>query len=298
VPSGGAYPKLASSKEHEMTRFVRLIGSVSLACALFTGGAARGDEPPAALAEERAPDPPAVTDAARLAESYFDETERFDAFLTYEARRGPARALFTVARRWRGGLAELLFDIREPVSFGKWAALLTQTRGGSDDLFVYVDKTGSVLDRSVRRLSASQLERHAFFSLVALGDYRPLARGEVTYEMGPDERLNSAPCHVVIARPPRRYLGYDHLELVFAADSKLLVETRIFSSDREVRRLSISPADYEDFGGRLLPKKRIARGWADDGETEILLVRAVETADLPDELFSHLNLRVQHFPEF
>ncbi len=280
-----------------MSRFVRLIGSVSLACALFAG-AARGEEPPAALAEERAPDPPAMTEPSALADAYFDEAERFDALLTYEVSRGPASALFTIARRWREGRAELLFDIRKPVSFEKWAALLRQNRGGSDDLFVYIDKTGSLLDRSVRRLSASQLERHAFFSLVALGDYRPLARGEVTYEMGPDERLNSVPCHVVIARPSRRYIGYDHLELVFDASSKLLLETRVFASGREVRRLSASPSDFEDFGGRRLPKKRIARGWADDGETEIVLVRAVETADLPDELFSHLNLRVQHFPEF
>ena len=80
-------------------------------------------------------DPP--DDPTALAEAYFDETERFDALLSFESRRGPASMVFTLARRFRGGLAELLFDIREPTAFRKWALLARQTRAGSDDLFAY-----------------------------------------------------------------------------------------------------------------------------------------------------------------
>jgi hypothetical protein len=285
---------LATSKEHEMSRVVRLIGSMLCACALAFPTAARADGPPAAVAGDTLATP-AIADPTALAEGYFDETERFDAFLTYEVLRGPARALFTIARRWRDGLAELLFDVREPASFDKWAMLMRETRGGSDDLFLYA---GSATDGKVRRLASSQIEREAVFELIALGDYRPTARGELSYEFGPDEVVDTVPCHVVVARSAESNLGFDRLELVFSSDANLLLQSRFFRRDKEVRRLSTTPADYQDFGGRRLPMRRIARRWADGGETEIVLRRVVEIADLPDGLFSHLNLRVQHFPQF
>jgi Outer membrane lipoprotein-sorting protein len=273
---------------------VRLIGTLLVACAFTLAEVSRADEPTSSPARDALPAPTSF-DPAAVAEAYFDETERFDAFLTYEVRRGPARALFTIARRWRDGLAELLFDVREPASFDKWAALMRQNRGGSDDLFLYA---GDATDGKVRRLASSQIERQALFELLALGDYRPTPRGELAYEAGPDERLNTVPCHVVIARAPNSYLGFDRIELVFAADSGLLLATRFIRGDTEVRRLSTTPADYRDVGGRRIPFRWVADRWADDGETEIVLQRIVETPSLPDGLFSHLNLRVQHFPQF
>jgi hypothetical protein len=277
-----------------MSGFVRLIGSISFACALAVSGAARAGEPPAAIAPDAAP-PPASTDLGARAEAYFDETERFDALLTYEVTRGPARVLFTIARRWRDGLAEQLFDIREPASFDKWAMLMHENRGGSDDLFLYA---GYATDGKVRRLASSQIERQAIFELLAIGDYRPTPRGELTYEAGPDEEVDSVPCHVLIARSAESNLGFDRLELVFTEDTNLLLQSRFIRRDKEVRRLSTTPADYKEVGGRRLPMRRVASRWADGGETEIVLQRVIETGDLPDGLFSHLNLRMQHFPQF
>lgn len=277
--------------------FARLIATSTCACALLLGVAAqtaRGEETPAALGTDALPSPPAF-DATALAESYFDESERFDALLTYEAKRGPAAVLFTIARRWRDGLAELLFDIREPSAYDKWALLMQQNRGGSDDLFLY---GGYATDGKVRRLASSQIERQAIFELLAVGDYRPTARGELSYEAGPDEVVDSVPCHVVIARAPSPVLGFDKLELVFAAEQKLLLQSRYFRRDKEVRRLTTTLKDYQDTAGRRLAMRWVATRWADGGETEITLKRVVETADLPDGLFSHLNLRVQHFPHF
>ncbi|HTO07490.1 MAG TPA: outer membrane lipoprotein-sorting protein [Myxococcota bacterium] len=281
-----------------MTPFVRLIGASLFGC-VFAAAAphtARAEEPPpAAIAPDALPLPPEKFDPAALAESYFDESERFDAFLTYEVKRGPAGALFTIARRWRDGLAELLFDIREPASFDKWAMLMHQNRGASDDLFLYA---GYATDLKVRRLAASQIERQALFELIALGDYRPTVRGELSYEAAPDETVDAVPCHVVIARTPASYLGFDRLELVFAAEQKLLLMQRFFRGSKEVRRLSTTLADYQDIGGRRLAMRWTARRWADGGQTEIVLKRVVETPDLPDRLFSHLNLKEQRFPEF
>ena len=240
-------------------------------------------------------EPSAVVDASALPEAFFDETERFDALFTYEVRRGPARAMLNTARRWRAGVAELLFDVREPASFDKWAMLLRETRGGSDDLFAYA---GDDTDRRVVRLASQHIERQALFELFSLGDYRPTPRGELSYEPAPDAEAGTVPCKVVIARTQHAYLGFDEVELFFATDSGLLLESRFIRDGHEVRRLSTTPGDYRDIGGHRLPFRRVARRWADGGETEIVLQHAIETPGLPDELFTDLNLRLRHFPQF
>jgi hypothetical protein len=234
-------------------------------------------------------------DATELAEAYFDESERFDAFVTYEVRKGPIRALFTLARRWHDGLAELLFDVREPTSFRKWALLARQTRGGSDDLFAYL---GESTGRRVRRFSAPDLERQAIYSVFALGDFRPFARGELRYEAAPDTVVAGTPCRVVIGHPVEGALGFDRIELAFAADSGLLLESGYFRGAKLVRQISIPLDGYQVVDGRRLPMRRIARSWPDSGETELVMQRVLETPDLPDELFSHRNLVAQRFPDF
>ena len=276
-----------------MAHSVRLIGSAVLSLTIASFAMA-DDGAPAGAGDDAVPEP-AVSDASALPEAYFDEAERFDALLTYEVRRGPARAVFNVARRWRAGLAELLFDVREPPSFDKWAMLLRQTRHGSDDLFLYA---GDATDRRVVRLASQHLERQALFELFSLGDYRPTPRGELSYEHAPDDAVAAVPCKVVIARTPHSYLGFDEVVLLFAAETGLLLESRFIRDGREVRRLSTTPADYRDIGGHRLPFHRVARRWGDGGETEIVLQHALETPDLPDEMFTDLNLRLRHFPQF
>jgi len=234
-------------------------------------------------------------DPAALAEAYFDESERFDAFVTYENRRGPVRVLFTVARRWQDGLAELLFDVREPTAFRKWALLARQTRGGSDDLFAYL---GESTGRRVRRFSAPDFERQAVFSMFALGDFRPFAKGELSYQAAPDANVTGTQCRVVIARPARDTLGFDRVELAFATETGLLLESRFFRGEQEVRRISIPPDAYQVHDGRRLPMRRIAHSYADNGETELVTKSVLATPNLPDELFSHRNLVAQHFPNF
>lgn len=234
-------------------------------------------------------------DPAALAEAYFDESERFDAFVTYENRRGPLHVLFTVARRWRDGLAELLFDVREPTSFRKWALLARQTRGGSDDLFAYLGESTS---RRVRRFSAPDLERQAVYSVFSIGDFRPFAPGELAYEAAPDTSVAGTSCRVVIGRAAEGALGFDHVELAFAADTGLLLESRYVRDGREFRRITIPPDAYEVHDGRRLPMRRTARSFPDSGETELVIKSVLATPDLPDELFSHKNLMAQRFPDF
>jgi outer membrane lipoprotein-sorting protein len=283
-----------------MRRLVRL-GVSALSCcafALVVAVASRADEPAAPQSEQLAAGVTPNTlafDPTELAESYFEQSERFDALLTYEVKRGPAGALFSIARHWDDGLAKLLFYVREPESFEKWAMLMLENHGGSDDLFFYAgDDTG----RRVRRLASSQLERQAIFELIALGDYRPTARGELSYAAGVDETIDDVLCHVVVARTPQPVLGFDELQLVFAAKERLLLQSRFYRSDKEVRRLTTTLADYQDVGAHKLAMRWTARRWADGGETEIVLRHVVETAELPDGLFSQRKLSTQHFPEF
>lgn len=234
-------------------------------------------------------------DPEALAEAYFEQSERFDAFLSYENRRGPIRMVFSVARRWRDGLAELLFDVREPTAFRKVALLARQTRGGGDDLFAFL---GEQTGRRVRRLSAPNLEREAAFSVFAIGDFRPTAKGELLYESAPDSEVAGTKCRIVIARPAHEGLGFDRVVLAFALDTGLLLESRYFRGEREFRRISIAPDAYAEHDGRRLPMRRRAQSWADSGETEIVLKSVLVTSGLPDELFSQRNLIAQRFPDF
>ena len=245
---------------------------------------------PAARVSATPPDDPGA-----LAEAYFDETEHFDALLTFESRRGPASVNTMLARRFRGGLAELLFDIREPTAFRKWALLARQTRGGSDDLFAYfAEATG----RRVRRISAAHLERQAAFSLFAIGDFRPPAPGELAYESAGELTVAGRPIRVVIGRPTHGALGFDRVELRFDAATGLLLESRYLRGEQEFRRISIALEAYEEHDGRRLPMRRSVRSWGDDGVTELLLLRVLPTPELPDALFSHRNLVAQRFPDF
>jgi hypothetical protein len=236
----------------------------------------------------------ARVDPAQLAEAYFDETERFDALLTYETIRGPIKVVFTLSRRWRDGEAELLFDVREPERYDDWALLVRQNRGASDDLFAYL---GSSTGRRVRRLAATHLEREAFYSMLALADFRPTALGELTYLAGPERIVADTPCHTVIGVPKHKALGFSRVELAFATDTGLLLESRYFRGEQEFRRLSAGPKDYTEFDGRRLATRRIAHSYADSGQVELVLRNVLPTSDLPDELFSHRNLLVQRFPD-
>jgi len=268
-----------ADRSSSMSAFARL--AICAALTLATALPARGEIP---------------TDPTELAEAYFDETERFDALTTYESRRGPLHLLFSLSRRWRDGLAELLFDVREPQAYGHFALLARQTRAGSDDLFAYL---GEYTDRKVRRLSAPDLEREAIFNLFALGDFRPFALGELRYEAAPDASVAGTPCRVVVGWPTTGdTLGFDRIEFAFAADTGLLLESRFFRGQREFRRITIAPEDYAEHDGRRLPMRRTAHSWGDAGQTELVMKSVLPTPDLPDELFSHRNLLVQRFPEF
>jgi hypothetical protein len=245
---------------------------------------------PAARAVSADPDP------ARLAEAYFDEAERFDALLTYETSRGgPIKVVFSISRRWRDGEAELLFDVREPDRFDDWAVLVRQNRDAADDLFAYL---GGDSGRRVRRLPAAYVEREAVYQLLALADFRPTARGELLYSAAPDQVVSATPCHTVIGVPSHGVQGFDRVEMAFAADTGLLLESRYFRGEKEFRRISIAPEDYKEFDGRRLPVRRTAHSYADSGTTELVLKNVLPTSDLPDELFSHRNLIAQRFPDF
>jgi hypothetical protein len=233
-----------------------------------TGESRHGPAAPQPAASAAPAFDPATADARRSPRRT-DEAQRFDAFLTYEVTRAPTPRPTATPPEQPAPAPEIPEERALPLSALKgWAALVRQTRGGSDDLFFYVDRTGASTDRRIRRIPSPMLERHAFFDMLAIGDYRPTSRGELHYADGPDELQGEVPCRVVVATTPAPYLGFDRLELVFTKASGLLLEERCyFLGAHVIRRLTSKPEDFRDVDGRRLAFHRTARTWPDDGPT-------------------------------
>ncbi|MFQ5515192.1 MAG: outer membrane lipoprotein-sorting protein [Myxococcota bacterium] len=235
----------------------------------------------------------ASVDPRALAEDYFRQLHGFDALEAYVSRRGRARTAFGLARRWSAGRAELLIDIQTPRSFRKWALLLRHNLRRSDDLFVYVPQW-----RRVRRLTALQIEAEVIFQLLPLGDLRPIAPGELEYRLLGEASVEGRSCQLVEGRPTHAGLAFDRLELVISPESGLALRTRYFRGARELRRILVSPADIREYDGRKLPVRRRIVTPPDGGTTVLSLVNLMAEPELPANLFTSQNLRVQRFPGF
>ena len=233
------------------------------------------------------------TDAAVLANAYFDQIYGFDALAAYESRRGGGSASFAVARRWRDGRAKILIDVLKPSSFSKWALLLLHNTDRSDDLFAYVPAW-----RKVTRLTAIDLETQVLFQLFPLGEFRPIAAGELAYRSLPDAVVEGEECIVVEGRPRHRGLGFDRVELSLSRKSGLALQSRFYRKANEIRRVLVSPEDIREYGDRLLPERRRILTPPDTGYTELILRNLDVDPVLPDSLFTQHNLRLQRFPSF
>ena len=228
-----------------------------------------------------------------LAETYFQRLHGFDALESYESRRGPARTSFGVARRWSQGRARILIDIQTPRAFDKWALLLRHNFDRSDDLFAYVPQL-----RSVRRLTALQLEAMVIFELLPLGEFRPIVPGELAYVRLPDAEVEGHPCVVIEGRPRHVGIPFDRVELALSPESGLALRTRYFRGETEIRRVLVSPEDVRDYEGRLLPGRRRILMPPDPGVTVVRLLKVMSDPILPERLFTKHGLRVQRFPGF
>ncbi len=234
-----------------------------------------------------------VDDPTNLADAYFAQLYGFDALEAYESIRGPARATFSVARRWQNGRAKILIDVQAPDSFSKWALLLLHNRSRSDDLFAYIPSW-----RRVHRLTAIDLEMQVLFQVLSLGEFRPIAPGELEYARLPEAEVEGETCDVIEGRPRHRGLGFDRVELAISPRSGLALRTVFFKGSNEIRRILVSPADIREYGKRRLPVRRRISSPPADGVTELVLRNLILDPVLPDSMFTHHNLRVQRFPSF
>ena len=233
------------------------------------------------------------TNPSAIADAYFEQLYGFNALEAYESTRGPARAVFAVARRWKKGSAKILIDVQAPESFSKWALLLLHNRKRSDDLFAYVPAW-----RRVHRLSAIDLEMQVLFQVLSLGEFRPISPGELEYVRLPDEEVEGETCQVVEGRPSHRGLGFDRMELAISPKSGLALRTRVFTGENEIRRILVSPEDIQKYGQRLLPVRRRIISPPDEGVTELVLRNLVLDPALPDSIFTQHSLRKQRFLGF
>ncbi len=232
------------------------------------------------------------SELAALGDGHFARLYGFDALEAYRARRGRASASFVVMRRWQGGQAQVLIDVREPSSFRKWAILMLQRGHRSDDLFAYIPAW-----RRVQRLNPGLLQQ-PIFDLISLGDLRPISPGELAYVRLPNERVEGELCVVLEGRPLHRGLGFERVELALSGESGFALRTRYFRGDREMRRVLISPGDLRRFGGRELPSRRRILVDPEGEPTVVDLVNVMVDPLLPARLFSPQSLKSQHFPSF
>ena len=234
-----------------------------------------------------------ASDPSALAEAYFEQLYGFNALEAYESFRGPAHAVFAVARRWTRGSAKILIDVQAPDSFSKWALLMFHNRERSDDLFAYVPAW-----RRVHRLSAIDLELQGLFPLLPLGEFRPIAPGELEYTQLPDALVEGEVCQVVEGRPRHRGLGFDRMELAISPKSGLALRTLVFKGANVIRRIMVAPEDIQQYGDRLLPVRRRITSPPDEGVTELVLRNLMLDPLLPNSLFTPHSLRKQRFPGF
>jgi hypothetical protein len=235
--------------------------------------------------------------AQELAEAWFSQLYGFDALEAYEIPLGWGSVEFVVARRWKGGLAQIVIDVRSPRELAKWAFLFLQNRSRSDDFFAYVPLP-SVM--RVRRFTAAQLEAGIPIGgqMVLLSDLRPPLPGELVHTSLPDTEVEEQSCWAVESRPSGRRLGFDRMVLEISQKTGVALRTRLYQGRREVRKITVSPHDVRQFDDRFLPVRRQVHGSGDASKVELVLRNLMIDPPLPDQLFSKQSLITQRFPSF
>jgi len=220
------------------------------------------------------------------------------------------RALFTVAPPVeRKALAEQIFDpARSRPSSTSGPCSCAQTRGGSDDLFFYVDRTGSsYLDRKCAPAAplVAGWRRHAFFGMLRDRRLSPDgAPAELSYAAGADELSGGRPrCRVVIGTTPSPYLGFDRVEAGGSRKSSGPAARKSATTNREkvARQLTSKPRGLPGSGWPAGSPSSASRAtWPDEGlHRGSRLVNMLPTPGPARQTCSApLNLRKQHFPEF
>jgi hypothetical protein len=272
-------------------RFVAAALIVLLSSVVSPASASGDAVPPSYTAE---PDP------TKIAEAWFHTMYGFDALMAFESKHGKQHTHFQVARRWRDGRAEMLFDVLEPEQFNKFAALLLHNTDSADDLFLYMPSVPNapVLGRRVRRLPATAAEGQVFLQRVSLGDMRPITYGELDYTLVEGEQVSGEQCWIIEGRPRHLGLSFDKIVLAISQKSGMALRSEFYQDGRLTRRVSIDPEDIGDFGDRKIPTRQTIEVPHMDGTTELTLKNIMLDPTLPDRLFSHQNLKVQRFPLF
>jgi hypothetical protein len=232
-----------------------------------------------------------------VAEAWFSQLYRFDALEAYEIPLVWGSVEFVVARRWKGELAQIVIDVRSPRELGKWAFLFLQNRGRSDDFFAYVPLPQVM---RVRRFTAAQLEAGIPIGgqMILLSDIRPPLPGELIHTSLPDTEVAGESCWAVESRPSGRRLGFDRMVLQISQETGVALRTQLYRGRREVRRITVSPADVRRFDDRYLPVRRQVRTSSNGNRVEVFLRNLMIDPPLPDQLFSKQILITQRFPSF
>ncbi len=259
-------------------------------------------EPPASV--------PAGSDpgAEVIAQRWFDQLLGWDALEAYVATGGTERLGFVIARKWRDGLAKIVFKVEEPSAIDELSFLVLQNRDRSDDFFMYLTPQlfpgGAVQDATgpggrVRRLQMPGLDYEIPMTGggFPIGELRPFLPGELHWQRLADEAVSGEACWVVLGRPARIGFRFELLELALSQRTGVALRTRYFLRGEAIRTVQVRPADVEEREGRFLPIHRRIEG-PGTRTFDLVLVNLVVEPALSDRLFTSHALRYQKFPRF
>jgi hypothetical protein len=250
------------------------------------------------------PDPGAEV----IAQRWFDQLLGFDALEAYVAVAGKDKLGFAIARKWRDGLARIVFKVEEPAAIDELAALWIQNRDRSDDFFLYLTpqifpsgatEAATAPGGKVRRLQMPRLDFEVPFTGggLPIGELRPFLPGELAWYRLDDAAVAGEPCWVVEGRPWRKRFRFDRLELAISTRTGVALRTRYFRGDAAIRSVDVERADVQERQGRYLPIRRRISG-VGTRSFELVLRNLVVDPALPERIFTSHTLRYQKFPRF
>ena len=240
-----------------------------------------------------APDP----EATRIAETWFAQSQGFDALEAYELRQAAAPIRFAVARRWVGKDLRVLSYVMEP--YDGTAFLMLREQGEAAEMFVRLPPGPNARQNVPTVTHAPLSARPASGDPMSIGAEvaQPWQPDEFVHTKRPDQELSGEACSVIASylRQPTRFVT--HRIAYISKRSGVALRTVYYKEDRELRQVSVAPEDIQHFGGRALPARRVITT-ADGRRAELVLHNVLVDVQLPESLFSPTRLASQRFPKF
>ena len=250
-------------------------------------------------AHQASVEPGATNEPTRLALGWYEQSQGFDALEAYEILGLDQPIRFAMARRWDEDRVKILSYVIEPARLVEVAFLTLREPGRRAEVWIYATPQvyAPPVARNVIRAPGAGLAAGGGATSIAAEVAQPVLPGDFDYVGRPDEDVAGEPCAVVVGTPARRMRGLSRVELFLSRRTGVALRTSYYRGETEVRRVDIDPAAVQQVEGRWLPDRWLVTT-ADGERAELILHNRLVDVELPANLFTKHNLRVQRFPTF